>query len=224
MTQKKNQEYWEKNIKAFSMFYNNLSEENFEKGKLTTRLYKKYLLPIEKKYMKVRHEMVCSFIARNSSSEKDCADIGCGNGIYTVLLAEKNRNVFSYDYTLAAVNLTIDNLKNGNLTNATIEQNDITKDPIKKNHFSISIGVLPYIADSQAYFKNILPYTDKLLFNFLDAEHPLNRLRQVLEFLDMRDYSYHTNSQLEADIKHYGFEIISKSKLATGWMWEIAKK
>ena len=74
----KHQEYWEKNIKGFSGFYDKGSEENISGSVLLKSFYKTVVFPIEKSLMKKRFQMTLDFIQRNVKEGKVVADIGCG--------------------------------------------------------------------------------------------------------------------------------------------------
>jgi len=220
-----NKDYWEKNIEGFSGFYDTKSEETIIGNKITTFFYKKFLFPIEKKYMMQRHKMVSDYISKNVREGITAADIGCGSGVYVKQMIDNKVDfVYALDYANSAVELTKRNLKSLDNSKVKCSVFDVTKDKLEKVNVAISIGVLPYIDDLSNYLNNILLNVDTFLFNFLDAENSLNKIRKKLSFLDVRKYSYHSLTDVEKEINKLGFSLVKKEKLATGWMLEVKKK
>ncbi|MBL4657214.1 MAG: methyltransferase domain-containing protein [Flavobacteriales bacterium] len=220
---KGNQQYWEENIEGFSGFYDTISEENIQGASGFTWLYKKFMFPIEKKYMMDRHKAVSDYINENTESGMKVADIGCGSGVYCKMMLERGVFVYGLDYAESAVKLTEKNLESASAEQYKIEQFDITSSKIPEVDAAISIGVLPYIADLDIYLDNVLPQTDKFLFNFLDMNHPLNRLRKSLPFFDVRSYSFHKFQDVKSGVEQRGFSIVRKTPLATGFILECKK-
>lgn len=217
-------DYWEKNIAGFSGFYNKNSEETLHGNKLLTFFYKKFLFPIEKKYMLDRYNFVINFINENSSSNKVWADIGCGSGVFTSILANKNLKVFALDFAESSLNLTSDSLESNLCTNFELLKLDLSQQHIPTVDFAIAIGIVPYIKDMDVFLNNVLPYTNKVYFNFLDADNFLNKLRGLFSVLDVRGYFYHSLTDIEKFALKHGFKITSSDKLATGYMLELTKK
>mgnify|MGYP000618455033 CR=1 FL=1 len=217
----KHKKYWENNIEGFSGFYDTTSEETIQGNKLFAWLYKHIVFPMEKKYMQVRHKMVSDFIDEHIMSGSVVADIGCGSGIYSKKMAAlvgSQGKVHALDFTAASIKLVNNNLSGIEKAHVVIQQFDIVKEHIPNVDIAISIGVLPYIDDLNVYLKNIIPYTNKVYFNFLDADHWLNKVRRYLPFLNARDYSYHAFKDIQKYLEEAGFSVETIQVLATGKM------
>ena len=219
-----NQEYWEKNIEGFSGFYDTKSEEKIIGNPVFTWLYKKILFPIEKNYMYERHMLVSQFVEKYVKEGKTAADVGCGSGVYVLKMVQNNAGmVYALDYAKSAIELTRKNLKDIDSKKVEFEVFDITKQPIPEVDVAISIGVLPYIDHVDSYLENILPYSNNVFFNFLDADNIINMIRKSLGFLDVRKYSYHNMNEINEALDRHNFILVNKIKLATGWMLEVKK-
>lgn len=218
-----NKKYWEKNIEGFAGFYDTKSEENIIGNKGMTFLYKKILFPIEKRFMFKRHALVLSYIDKYVKKGMRVADIGCGSGIYTKKMIDKGAFVYAFDYAESAINLTKRNLLPNELKFALIEKMDITSSNIPAVDLAISIGVLPYIEVLEKYLDNILPYTDRFIFNYLNCNNILNRIRKILKFLDVRKYSYHNYGEILREFGKQDYSIEEKTKLATGFLLNTKK-
>ncbi len=216
-------EYWEKNIENYSGFYYVNSEENIKIPFGLSVIYKKFLFPLERKVTLERYNNVCSFIDRNIKNGMKVADVGCGSGIFSKKIIEKGAFVFAMDYTSGALDLTKRNLLSDELNQIELTQLDITKNSIPRVDVAISIGVLPYIDDLDMYFENILPYTNLFLFNYINKYNIFNMVRRILSFLNVRNYSCHNFSEISASVNKYGFKIIEKKKLGTGFMIELKR-
>ncbi len=216
-------EYWEKNIENYSGFYYVSSEENINIPFGLSVIYKKFLFPLERKVTLERYNNVCSFINRNIKNGMKVADVGCGSGIFSKKIIEKSAFVFAMDYTSSALDLTKRNLLPDELNQIELTQLDITKNSIPRVDVAISIGVLPYIDDLDKYFEHILPYTNLFLFNYINKYNIFNMVRRVLSFLNVRNYSYHNFSEISTIADKYGFKVVEKKKLGTGFMLELKK-
>lgn len=217
--------YWEENIEGFSGFYDKKSEENIIAPIGVSFFYKKFIFPLEKKYMQQRHANVTEFINKNVIAEMKTADVGCGSGVYVKKMIQKKAFVYAFDFAESALELTVKNLTQEELKSAQIKQLDISKDSIPEVDIAISIGVLPYVEDHIQYLNNILPYTNGILFNFLDKNNLLNFLRRtVLKSLDVRMYSYHGLGEIMQELEKHNFNVVKKTKLATGFILEAKRK
>ncbi|MCZ4291021.1 class I SAM-dependent methyltransferase [Hoeflea alexandrii] len=210
-------DYWERNIKGFSGFYDTGSEETLRGSWLFRAFYRTFLLPVEKAYMRKRYAMVRSFIDSNSEGGT-AADIGCGSGIFSIIMAERQARVYALDFAKSAVELTRENIPANLTERITVDQLDILNDSIPRVDTAIAIGVLPYVADEATFIDHIAPNCDRILFNFLDADNLLNRLRKFMVQLDARGYCYHSKDKIAAQLGHHGFDIEKEEALATGWM------
>jgi len=216
-------DYWEKNIASFAGFYDKKSEEDFEAHFLVRHLYKTLVLPIEKKYMRDRYNLVAQFIEQNVKPKMKAADIGCGSGIYTKLLANKCDKVYAIDYTQSAIDLTTSSLSSDEIKRVEMLILDITMEQIPEVDIAISIGVLPYIPESDKFLQNILPYTKRFLFNYLDEGNFFNRVRRALPILNVRHYSYHNLETISSKLKENEFIVNEIHKLATGFVIDAKK-
>ena len=215
--------YWEKNIAGFAGFYDKTSEEDFEAHFLVKRLYKTFILPIEKKYMRDRYNLVAQFIEENAKPKMTAADIGCGSGIYTKLLANRCDKVYAIDYARSAIDLTTRSLSPAEIRRVEMLVFDITMERIPDVDVAISIGVLPYIPESDQFLLSILPHTKRLLFNYLDERNLCNRVRKALPILNVRHYSYHNLEAISSTLEDSGFMVNEIYKLATGFVIDAKK-
>ncbi len=218
-----NKDYWEKNIESYSGFYYVNSEENIQLPFGLSVLYKKFLFPLERKVTLERYNNVCAFIDKHVKKGMKVADIGCGSGVFSKKLLEKGAYVYAFDYAESAVELTKKNLSTVAVSNIEVSQFDITKNCIPDVDAAISIGVLPYIDEVDKYFHNILPHTDRFLFNYIDKNNLFNLTRRMMSFLDVRSYSYHSQKEISSLVHNNGFSIAENKKLGTGFILELKK-
>ena len=181
------------------------------------------LFPIEKRYMYKRHTLVLNYIDKYVKKGMKVADIGCGSGIYTKKIIEKGAFVYAFDFAESAINLTKKNLSSEEQKFALIKKLDITSSNIPEVDLAISIGVLPYIDDLGKYLNNILPYTNSLLFNYLNRNNFFNTIRMILTFLDVRKYSYHSYGEIIQELEKQNYSVKKKTKLATGFLLNVKK-
>ena len=213
-----NKDYWEKNIQGFSEFYDKTSEENINGPRILRDMYKKYVFPVEKKFMSDRYRIVSEYIEKKVHQGMQVADIGCGNGIFSKKMASKGAKVYALDYVQSALDLTSKNLSSEEMKAIDTIKLDITAKPIPQVNLAISIGVLTYIDEVDQYFDNILPYTDNFLFNYLSATHPVNVMRKIIPVLDVRHYSYHKSEDIFKKLEERDHKVVSMEKLATGFV------
>jgi SAM-dependent methyltransferase len=218
-----NREYWENNIEGFSKFYDSESEENIIAPKYISQLYKRIIFPIEKKYMLDRYEIVCAYIEKNVHQGTTIADVGCGGGIFTEKMVLKNARVFALDYSNSALNLVRNKLVRHKMAGLELIKLDITKQRIPCVNLAIAIGVLTYTNEINAFFGNILPYTDKFLFNYLNAHNPINIFRRLFSIFDVRKLCYHRTADIKMQLHKRGFRINHTIKLATGFVIDCEK-
>lgn len=172
--------------------------------------------------MEKRYNFVLKYINDNSSKDKIAIDIGCGSGVFTSILSKNNSKVIATDFAQASLTLTEKLLKDNNCTNYSLIQLDLTKEEIPKADFAIAIGIAPYIENMEIFLRNILPNTEKLYFNILDEKNLLNKLRKNLIFLDVRNYYYHSVTQIEKIAKLHNFSMEKCDSLASGYMIELS--
>jgi NDP-4-keto-2,6-dideoxyhexose 3-C-methyltransferase len=211
-------DYWERNIEGFAGFYDKGSEEALGGPRLIRKLYHALVLPIEKFYMKKRYNMVRRFIEDYVGSGDTFADIGCGSGIFSILAAEKGARVIALDFAQSALDLTERNVPKNLKSQIRIALIDISKQSVPRVNSAIAIGVLPYVQDSGKFVANIAASADLIMFNFLNADHPINLIRSKLKPLDPRQYFYHKQAAICDHLSKFGHRIISSERLATGTM------
>ncbi len=214
---KKRKEYWERNTISYSNFYETTSEETIVGSPMFTNLYKMFIFPIEKKATLDRYKSVKAYLEESITPNMEVADIGCGNGIYIPIMLEKGANVIAVDYAHSAINMVKKRFVSENNGLKCLLM-DITKGKIPKVELTIAIGVLPYIDNLEVFLNNILPYTNKFVFNFLDSAHPLNKVRKFFPLLNVRYYSYHDKEYVIGMVQRKGFIVDRIKKLFTGYM------
>ncbi|MCH7535880.1 MAG: class I SAM-dependent methyltransferase [Bacteroidetes bacterium] len=216
----KHKAYWEENIKDFSGFYNETSKEGLSKAGWIAPFYKKIIFPLEKKQMLKRHQFVLAFINEHVKEGMKVADIGCGSGLYTKVLLEKGANVIATDFAQTALYLTREKLTEEELTRCEMILHDISSSPIPKVDIVLCIGVLPYIDNFDIITKHVLPFTDKVLFNFMRNDNVFNQVRKHISILNVRDYSFFDTKFVKKNILDNNFRISGELKLGTGHMFE----
>jgi NDP-4-keto-2,6-dideoxyhexose 3-C-methyltransferase len=211
-------EYWERNIEGFAGFYDKGSEESLGGPRLIRKLYRIGVLPIEKFYMKKRYNMVRKFIEDYVGSTDTFADIGCGSGVFSILAAEKGARVIALDFAQSALDLTERNIPKLLKPQIRTALMDVSKEGIPTVNSAIAIGVLPYVQDSGKFIANVAARADLIMFNFLNADHPINLIRRKLRPLDPRQYFYHDQATICDHLSKFGHRMISSERLATGTM------
>lgn len=210
-------QYWERNIEGFSGFYDTGSEEGLAGPRVVRALYRRFIFPIEKKFMRERYLMVRSFIDREVRPGQRATDIGCGSGIFSILMAENGADVLALDFAHAAVALTTRNLPEHLREKISVQRHDISSAVIPDTDVAIAIGVLPYIQDERGFMDNMLGHCQVAMFNFLDAENPINIIRKFAKLIDPRGYHYHTRSNIDRRLQELGFTQRVFEPLATGF-------
>jgi cyclopropane fatty-acyl-phospholipid synthase-like methyltransferase len=210
-------QYWERNIEGFSGFYDTGSEEGLAGPRVIRALYRRFIFPVEKKFMRKRYLMVRSFIDREVKPGQRATDIGCGSGIFSILMAENGADVLALDFADAAVALTTRNIPEHLRGKIAVRRHDISADPIPNTDVAIAIGVLPYIQDEQEFMGNMLEHSQVAMFNFLDADNPINIIRKFAKMIDPRGYYYHTRSSIDQRLQGLGFTQREFEPLATGF-------
>ncbi len=218
-----NQDYWSRNIRAFSGFYDERSEEAIHAPWGLKQFYRAVLFPIEKRFMRKRFEIVSRYIAETVRPGMKVADIGCGCGIFTKQMLDQGATVYAIDYVQESLDLVRERLTPEERESVEFRLQDITAEAIPQVDAAISIGVLTYVPSFETYLDNILPFTDSFLFNFLESDQILNRLRQSVPMLDVRRLSYHRRGDLESALRERGFSICAEEKLATGRVLTTAR-
>jgi cyclopropane fatty-acyl-phospholipid synthase-like methyltransferase len=212
------QGYWEQNIEGFSGFYDTGSEEKLSGPPLIRGLYRAFVFPIEKRFMRVRYDMVRTFIDLEVRSGTRVADIGCGSGVFSIAMAQKGADVLALDFAQSALRLTERNIPEGLRPQVVIRHHDIALAAIPNVDLALAIGVLPYLEDAGAFLENIAPRCNVLMFNFLNFRNPINRVRNVFRIIDPRGYFYHDKLEIERALRKCGFARCEFKRLATGYM------
>lgn len=211
-------DYWQENIAGWAGFYDRESEERLVGFAPWVWAYRRFLLPIERRYMRRRYELVCRFIDNEVPEGATVADIGCGSGVFTGRIAEKAGGVYALDFAQAALDLTAKTIPDTLRDRVSYALIDVTQEPIPRADVAIMIGVLPYIDGVSALRENVLSRTDRLLVSFLDESNALNRLRKKITLLDVRTYAYHSRDAVERAFDESGFDLTNLQQLATGWL------
>ncbi len=214
----------EKNIEGYSRFYKEESKETLHGPRLLAWVYRHTVFPVEQKVTRDRYEYVCNFIESAVKPGMDVADVGCGNGVFTKLMAAKKIHVHALDFTDAALKLTGENLTSDEMSYVSLKKLDIAKQTIPKVDAVIAIGVLPYVEDAREFMNNIAPHTNRIFFNYLDNVNIINVIRKSLLLLNVRKCFFHNNGVIERELSLHNFGIVSRIKLATGYMLDVQRK
>ncbi len=217
------QDYWERNIKGFSGFYDKGSEENIAGPKALVPFYKFLVFPLEKNVMKKRFKLTTDFIQRNIKPGSSAADIGCGSGIFTKYMVFCGAGkVYALDFTQSALALTKGLLSGEELKKVELICRNVARQQIPKSDVALALGVLPYVEDIKVFFQNVLPFTSCVLFNYLEQDVFCNRVRQTIKALDPRKYNYHRTQEIIALLSAYNFKVTRRSRIGQGYLIEAA--
>ena len=211
-------DYWEKNIEAFTGFYDKTSEEKISGNSVIQYLYKKLIFPIERQVTRHRFDMVTAQISATVTKKSTVVDLGCGGGVFSLYLAKNGINVIACDFADSALELTEKKIPKTLQKKVKIRKLDITKARTPNSDLTIAVGVLPYISDLKLFVRNIGLGSDAVLFNYLEGTNPFNVIRRKLTFLDVRNYEYQSRHDVESDLKACGFSHLEFKKLGTGFM------
>ena len=155
------------------------------------------------------------------------ADLGCGTGVFTTELLLRGASVIAVDYVETALTATkkrvIEMLpeKQSNIEYLFL---DVMEKPLPKSDVVIAIGVAPYIDSIETFMNHILPTTDRFYCLFLNKYHWINRVRRLLRFLNVRRYRYSDDKIIKELLTKDGFLLVSREKIATGYLDEIERK
>ncbi|MBF0422079.1 MAG: methyltransferase domain-containing protein [Magnetococcales bacterium] len=210
--------YWEKNIVPFSGFYHAGSEEAIDGPAWFRWLYSRLIFPIEKRYMRERHDMVKEYLSCHCREQVRLADIGFGSGIFTRVAIEAGARVWAVDFSKSAVEAASAAIPEQFRAQVEFVHGDIRQHPIPFSDVAIAIGLLTYIDDADTFFDHVLPHTKRILFNFINRDNLLNRLRRLIPMLDVRSLAYHKLDEIEGMLHERGFIIEYVKPLATGFM------
>jgi precorrin-6B methylase 2 len=213
--------YWEENIAGYAGFYDRTSEENIQAPLGVKQLYRLLLFPIEKRVTLARYQMVYQFLKERVRPGMVVADIGCGSGIFLPLIVAQGARAYAIDFTKKALELVQETCPQDIMSSVELVNADITQTPLPTVDVAIAIGTLMYIEESSRFFAHCLPFTNTLLFNFIDFDHILNRLRMKIPLLDVRQLTYHRLKKLEEEVKVFNFRVTSVERLATGYMVKV---
>ncbi|OFW37894.1 MAG: hypothetical protein A3J29_16865 [Acidobacteria bacterium RIFCSPLOWO2_12_FULL_67_14b] len=186
-------------------------------------LYRRTALPIEKAFMARRHDLVCCFIDETIRSGMVVADIGCGNGIYTKIMAAKGAHVHAIDFAEAALDLTRRNLTPKELGNVSLARVNVLDTAIPKVDVALAVGVLPYIKSAATFFQHVMPSTKILLFNYLSRANILNVIRQKFDVLNVRGVHCHGDKEIQNLIQVHECAVSRRHRIATGFLIEARK-
>lgn len=112
-----------------------------------------FLAPPE--YYARKKEILASLVSQLPQL-KSAIDIGCGNGVYTKILAEKVDKVIAYDISESLIQQAVDYIKELAITNISFEVKELEDTPIEeKFELVASMGVTSCILDDQKFI-NVL--------------------------------------------------------------------
>jgi predicted TPR repeat methyltransferase len=153
-------------------------------------------------------------------------DLGCGTGVFTTELLLRGASVIAVDYVETALVATRKRIaemmpeKQGNVEYVLL---DVMEKPLPKSDIVIAIGVAPYIDSMEIFLDHILPTTEKFYCLFLNKYHWINRLRELLRFLNVRQYRFFDDKIVKALLARHGFSLASRENIATGFLDEIQR-
>lgn len=214
-------QYWQENIEAYGKFYDSTSEEEIIAPGLIGLLYRTFIFPLERRVTLDRYRKTVNYIEANVRPHMKVVDLGCGTGIFTTEILLKGANVLAVDYVESALSGTkrrVDEMLPDSKHNVEYLLLDIMEEPLPKSDIVIAIGVTPYVDSLEIFLDHVLPTTDEFYCYFLNKHHWTNELRNLLKFLNVRQYRFFDNHNIDEILPKYDFKRTSRECVGTGFL------
>ncbi len=213
--------YWEKNIGEFGRVYSDMSGERFDAPWWMNTLYRRLIMPIERRMMKHRYALTMDFIQARVHEGMVAADIGCGTGIFTVAMLRRGAQVKAIDYSQTALRLTrrlVEQSEPQLANQVEYVHADVTETRLPESDLAIAMGVTPYLVSLDRSYDHILPTTKSFFCLLLDPHHWANRLRAAFPALNVRHVRCFDPAHVDSLLARYGFRLVSRVPFATGYL------
>lgn len=223
MQRNKAKEFWERNIGNWGKFYLDIShsDEEFDAPRWLTRLYRRFITPIEAKLMTQRFNHTISFINRYVRSGTVAVDIGCGTGIFTVEMLRRGASVKAVDIAQSSLALTkslVEDLVPEHANKVEYLQMDASLQRLPPSDVAIAMGVTPYVVNLADFYNNILPTTNVFYYLVLDPSHWANVVRRFLPILNVRHVHWFDRKLVDSLLAKHGWRLVSRENFASGYL------
>lgn len=223
MTQENPKDYWDKNIDNWGKFYldSSHSDEEFNSPSWLTRLYRRFIVPIEARLMAERYRLTMEFIERYIRPGMVVADIGCGTGIFTVEILKRGARIVAIDISTSSLEATKRNVINSapdRLDAIQFLQLNVSEDRIPPADVSIAMGVTPYVTEIEPFYRNILTQTHFFYCLVLDPKHWANRIRRSVPLLNVRNVHCFKRDLIDDILRRNQCSLIERRNFASGYL------
>lgn len=223
MAQENPKEYWDKNIDNWGKFYleSSHSEEEFNSPGWLIKLYRRFIVPVEARLMGERYRLTIDFINRYVKPGMLVADIGCGTGIFTVEMLKRGAKVVAIDISTSSLEATRRNVEKNapeHVDAVTFMQLNVSESQIPAVDVAVAMGVTPYVAEIEPFYRNILASTKIFYCLILDPKHWANRVRRVFSFLNVRNVHWFECRQIDSIITSNQCTLIERRNFASGYL------
>lgn len=221
--------YWDYNIGRWSDLYLNISHghEDLKGSRLLKYIYNHTLIHYEAHLMKERFKLTQKFLTGALNKDMILNDIGCGTGIFSVQALNHGAKVNAIDISEVSLDITKKNIQ----THASKCQShvnyfllDAQLDKLPHSDISLCVGVAPYIINFESFLGNILRNTTTVFFQYVDAKHFINKIRQHFKFLNVRNLTFHDDILINKICEDNKFVIQSCSNFGTGKILIMSKE
>lgn len=223
MTQENPKDYWDKNIGNWGKFYleSSHSDEEFNSPSWLTKLYRRFVVPIEARLMAERYRLTMDFIEKYVKPGMTVADIGCGTGIFTVEMLKRGARVIAIDISTSSLEATKKSISRNTpdrLDSVQFLQLNVSENSIPKVDIAIAMGVTPYVAEIEPFYQNILTQTRIFYCLILDPKHWANRIRSALPILNVRNVHCFSRELIDEILHRNKCILIERRNFASGYL------
>lgn len=223
MTQENPKEYWDKNIDNWGKFYleSSHSDEEFNSPGWLTKLYRRFIVPIEARLMAERYQLTMDFINRYVKPGMLVADVGCGTGIFTIEMLKRGARVVAIDISAKSLDATKRNISGSipdRLGAVQFLQLNVAEDQIPKVDITIAMGVTPYVTEIEPFYRNILPETRIFYCLVLDPNHWANKIRSAIPLLNVRNVHCFSRDRIDDILRSNQCALIERRDFASGYL------
>jgi len=224
-------DYWRENLERWAGLYDAGAAdghlENLRGHKAVAAVYRHTVIRLERRLLRDRLELCRSFIRRYVSPGQLTSDIGCGTGILTTALLARGARVVAVDFlemALAATRERVTSTLPQDAHRVTYMLLDVRTAPAPAVDVSIAMGLAPYVADVDIFFRNVVLPATTSYCHFIDSEHWANRIRRLLPFLNVRSLNYTTTYEADRRYRANGLTLLERDRLGSGFLDVIRRQ
>lgn len=220
-------QYWEDNIEKWARFYQHseTSTESFQSKFVVKFFYSLFILPIERRLMGKRHEIVKEIINRNFNRGNVVLDAGSGTGIYSVYLAYLEMTVIAIDFSEKAIEIARESVTQHHPNighRIKFVQGDVTKLMLPPSDGVLMIGVSPYIV-SLDFLVKVTANTNSVIFHYLSSANLANKIRGRIKWLNVRKVHTFNPREVQNIFINNNFYSSERVPIGTGFV-EVFKR